>query len=196
MPDLSTRSGQRLPGRLPAMITAMTTAVSDRLPQRAPDEPPVPRGTSTGENVVRTVLLLLGVSAVGWGVWSVWNSFLRKEWWPIVRWAVGGIIVHDVILAPVALAVGFLVLPRVPRHWRDPLRGAVLAVATFAVLTIPLLVSPSPRYNPTVVPTSAGVSVAVALGVPIAGAVITITIGSLLRRRRARADDGADSAGG
>lgn len=144
--------------------------------------PALPPSTTRAQLVVRLVLAAAGVAALAVGARSAWLHLL-DQWWPVLRWATGGVLVHDLLLAPLALLLGVLVLRRVPPGWRDPLRGALLGLATAAVLVLPLLQSPARRWNTTILPTPGGVSVLVAVLVPLAGALIAVAVG---RRRASR----------
>jgi len=142
----------------------------------------LPPSANRGQLGVRLALAAAGVAALAVGAWSAWQHLL-PAWWPVLRWAAGGVLVHDLLLAPLALLLGVLVLPRVPPAWRDPLRGALLGLATAAVLLLPLLQSPARRWNATILPTPGWVSVLVAVLVPVAGALLAVALG---RRRASR----------
>jgi hypothetical protein len=104
-----------------------------------------------------------------------------------VLWLVGGVVVHDAILAP--LTIGFTVLGMrvVPPQARTRVTVALIVIATVTVTAIPVLGRFGARPdNPTLLPRSyvAGWLVFVAIVV-----VVTLLVGPAgrsLRRRRGR----------
>jgi hypothetical protein len=52
------------------------------------------------------------------------------------------VVVHDALLAPCAVVLGWLVLRRASEVVRPPLRLGLLAAVTVAVIGIPLLAAP------------------------------------------------------
>lgn len=54
-------------------------------------------------------------------------------------WLVGGVILHDAVLAPATLAVGLLLARVVPSSWRGAVTAVLVVVGTITVLAIPVL---------------------------------------------------------
>jgi hypothetical protein len=84
----------------------------------------------------------LGVAAgglvMGWGVAGLLRhaaSTVPASW---LRWLVGVLLAHDLLLVPALLAVGLLVR-RAPSPWRPPLRAALIVSGTLALTSLPLL---------------------------------------------------------
>ena len=90
---------------------------------------------------VRAAIGATGVLLVVVGAYAFLTAVDPGQWVGAVAWVAAGIAAHDALLAPVALVVGFLLLPRLPDRARGPARGALLAVAVLTILTVPLLVT-------------------------------------------------------
>lgn len=98
------------------------------------DEPVATRG----ENVVRLLLILTGV---GFGLWGVWlmRDFTTQQLTSEAFWLAGGVIVHDAILAPVVVVVGFVASRLLPDHFRSSTATAFLIWGTLTIAFLPVL---------------------------------------------------------
>ncbi|MFC8596759.1 hypothetical protein [Isoptericola sp. NPDC057191] len=137
----------------------------------------------------RRVLVAAGAALLGFGLWTAWSTVPQGQWLSALTWLAGGVVVHDAVLAPMAVAVGALVLPRVPAVWRGPLRGGLLAAGALAVLSVALLAGAADRRNWSVVPHEPWPAVATVVLVVGAGVVA----GAFLSAGR---DPGARTSGG
>ncbi len=77
-------------------------------------------------------------AGVGWvvmafGVWGLFDNEGNTKPALLVRWVLGTLLVHDLLIVPVVIAVGALVGWLLPPRWRGPVRGA-LALSALAVL--------------------------------------------------------------
>lgn len=117
---------------------------------------------ATGRWVTATRWLLAaaGIAAIGVGGWQLLLRPGHPPLQPVATWLAGGVVLHDAVLAPLIVAVAWLL-----RRWggagRSPARrtavtwwlGAVLAVAAVAaLLRVPAWRSPAGAGNPTVHP--------------------------------------------
>lgn len=106
-------------------------------------------------------VVLLGVAAR----YTVMRSAdIRPAVW--VRWWVTAAVVHDVIVAPLALAVGWVVVRFAPRALKAPLQTALLLSAVLVAVSWPALrdygrVASNPTYLPRDYATGLALSVAV-----------------------------------
>jgi len=102
-----------------------------------------------------------------------------------VRWRVTAAVVHDVVVAPVAVAVGWAVVRFAPRWLKAPLQSALLLSAVVVAVSWPALrgygrVASNPTYLPR----------DYARGLTVTLAVVWIAcggwvVGRLIRRRSA-----------
>ena len=89
----------------------------------------------------RAVVGAVGVGLAAVGAYAFLTAVDPGQWVGAVAWVAAGIAAHDALLAPLALILGFLVLPRLPERARGPARGALLALAAVTIITVPLLVT-------------------------------------------------------
>ncbi|MFD4992317.1 hypothetical protein ACFWH7_01100 [Cellulosimicrobium cellulans] len=141
-----------------------------------PADPAAPPGAARPASAVvrgaRRVLVAGGAAAVAFGAWTAWSTVPRGQWTSVLAWLAGGVVVHDAVLAPLALALGALVLPRVPPVWRAPLRGGLLAAGALAVLAVAVVAGAADRRHWSVVPQDPLPAIATAVLVVGAGVVV------------------------
>lgn len=104
----------------------------------------------------RRVLVAGGVAAMGWWAWLALTAVPPHWWLPWGAWLAGSVALHDAVIAPVVVALGWLVLVRLPALARTqrqavteeradtagsvPVRAAVLLRGAVMVLGTLLLV--------------------------------------------------------
>jgi hypothetical protein len=70
----------------------------------------------------------------------------------IVRWFLGAAVIHDGLIAPAVLLVGFVVARPLPAPLRGPVQGGLIVSAVVALFSLPLVRGYGVRPdNPTVV---------------------------------------------
>ena len=102
-------------------------------------------------------------------------------------WVVGADLVHDLVLAPIAVAASVLLTRLVPLPWRAPIRAALATSAVLLIIAVPPLLGTahdSTPNNPTVQPLDYPSAVATAIGVVWAAAGLWV-VAIALRRRHA-----------
>ncbi|WP_062349333.1 hypothetical protein [Herbidospora yilanensis] len=97
--------------------------------------------------------------------------------WGVVAGFAGAIVLHDAIIGPVVLLAGLLVA-RLPD--RVVVRGALITMGALTLITVPVLLRPGPRPNPTVLAQPYGLNLLICLVVVAVVAVVLV----LVRRRR------------
>ena len=134
-------------------------------------------------SIGRLALLGVGVALMGVGAVVGLTTIPQRQWPGVVLWLAGGVAVHDAILAPTAVLLGLLVLPRVGLRWRAPLRAGALGAAVLAVFAVVIVGASSRRRNASVVPVAPTTSLAVAGALLVAAVLIGAALGSLTRHR-------------
>lgn len=86
----------------------------------------------------RACFAAVGVAALGYGAWLVWRMG-SEQWLPLVKWLAGGVIAHDLLLAPVVVVIGILAARALPAYARLPVALAVVVWGSITVLAIPVL---------------------------------------------------------
>lgn len=151
----------------------------------------VPEPPSPAVRWSRRMLVAAGLALAGFGAWTAWSTVPSGQWASAFAWLAGGVVVHDVVLAPLAVGAGALVLPRAPTAWRAPLRGGLLAAGALAVLAVAQLAGAADRHHWSVVPQEPVTAVTTAVLVVVAGVVLGVVVtaaraGVARRRLRAR----------
>ena len=123
--------------------------------------------------ILRTVsavagVVLLGVAARYVAVRSV---DIRPAVW--IRWWVTAALVHDVIVAPLTIAVGWVVVRFAPRPVKAPLQAALVLSAVLVAVSWPALRGYGRvASNPTYLPRDYGTGLAVSLAAVWAGCAV------------------------
>ena len=82
-----------------------------------------------------------------------------------IRWMVTGAVVHDVVVAPLAVAVGWLVVRAVPRAAKAPVQAGLILTAVVVAVSWPALRGYGRvASNPTYLPRDYGTGLLVTLG--------------------------------
>jgi hypothetical protein len=105
-----------------------------------------------------------------WGLLGHAEATSPAAW---ARWLAAALLVHDLLVAPALLAVGWLV-GRLPGGWRAPVRAGLVVSATVALTTLPAFLGDGRETQPgntSLLPNHYGRSLALVLG-PVWAAVI------------------------
>lgn len=134
---------------------------------------------------MRWVLAIAGLAALGWGAWLAIDFAGRHDSIQAAVWFVGGPVVHDALLAPVAGVCGLLLARVLPVAWVGPVAiGAVLS-GVLSLLAVPLVWRPfGVAANPGLHDRNYGLGLGIAIGVVWLGVVVACAI-------RARRTDAA-----
>ncbi|ORT95156.1 hypothetical protein UK99_13990 [Frankia casuarinae] len=145
-------------------------------------------GTSGGDGmnavVLRGVAVAAGLAAIGYGVDGVLTHQQATRPPNTVVWLIGGVLVHDALLVPATMLVGFLLTRLVPPPYRSVAQGALLVNAAVALSSLPLWRGyGGDPGNPTVNPLPYGRNLALVLAVVWAGAA-ALMVSRAVRARR------------
>ncbi len=117
-------------------------------------------------------LLLMGIGA--------WQLSVVPDPWEVGVWLVGALVLHDALIAPLVLVLGFLVAA-VPA--RGVVRGALITGGATVLITLPLLLRPGSPPNPSALPLPYGRNLLLVLGAVVISAVVVAVAGRHLPRR-------------
>ena len=92
-----------------------------------------------GDRALRAGLVVVGVLGGLVGAYAFVTGVPVRQWLGVGSWLAGGVVVHDALIAPLAVVLGLLVTRKASPRIRRLLRTALLAGATVGVLLIPLL---------------------------------------------------------
>jgi hypothetical protein len=84
--------------------------------------------------------LLLASASVPAGAYALWLlvQSAMDQWLALLTWLLGGVILHDLVLAPMVLAVG-VAARRLPGYVRAPAAAALVVWGSVTVLAVPVL---------------------------------------------------------
>ncbi|GAA2438565.1 hypothetical protein ACFPFX_36385 [Streptomyces mauvecolor] len=95
---------------------------------------------------MRTAVGAAGVALMAFGALLLWG---QSTHWDVLIWLAGAVVLHDGVIAPLVLGVGFLVGGL--KH-RGLVRGALLAAGCLTLVALPVLLRPLPTANSSVLP--------------------------------------------
>jgi hypothetical protein len=95
---------------------------------------------------MRTALGAAGLALMAVGLYLLVTGGQFKG---VALWLAGAVVLHDLLVAPLVLAVGLL-LALLPA--RGLLRGALVTAGCLTVIALPVLLAPGTPHNPSVLP--------------------------------------------
>ncbi len=81
----------------------------------------------------------VGSLVMAYGAYGLIANLLPEERPRWVVWFVGGLLVHDLLLAPAALAVGLLVRRLFPASLRGPIAVGLIATGVLVLASVPVV---------------------------------------------------------
>ena len=135
--------------------------------------------------ITRVILVAVGLVIGGYGAVLVWENppviIVR-----IVAWALVGVVLHDLVFAPVCAALGFAGRRLIPGRWWPPVAVAAFCSIVLVFLAIPVYGKPGMRPdNMTVLDRNYPLGLWISLGL-VWGCVPLYYLASLLRMRTDR----------
>jgi len=104
---------------------------------RPPDGVPARRRGPVGRG--RSLVGLAGLALLATGAWLAVTGVSTSDRLRVLVWLVGGVAVHDGVVAPSATVLGRVARLHVPSALLPTLRVAGLALLTLVLLAVPLL---------------------------------------------------------
>jgi len=138
-------------------------------------------------NAVRWSLGSIGVLVAGYGGWLLLTRQAGDQLVSAAQWLVGGVVLHDLMLAPALLVLAAVTARLVPRSARAPVAVLLVVVGSVTLMAIPVLGGFGRRVdNPSLLDREyvAGWLLLVTI------LVVVVAVGSLVQRWRR--GDGAD----
>jgi hypothetical protein len=127
----------------------------------------------------------VGWAGIAWGVVGIFSHSLDTRPANLARFVVGGVLLHDLLVAPVAILAGVLVARRVPARARGPVQAALAISAIVALFAYPLVRAYGlAANNPTSLPHNYGRNLLVVLGLVWLAAGVAILRNAQQSRER------------
>lgn len=132
-------------------------------------------------------MAVLGWLVMSYGVYGLMINAAQTHPANWLLWFLGGIVVHDFLIAPVVIGVGVLVSRAVPDDFRGPVQGALVAGGIVALTALPYVLGfGRSSSNPSALPNNYATALLTLLLFIAAGAAGLVG----LRRRRQSAQGG------
>jgi hypothetical protein len=140
--------------------------------------------------VLRVLLGAAGLAVLGNGLRGLLTGTHAAALGSIGHWLLGGLILHDAVLAPVVFAASAIAYRITGPRLRRTLAAVLLIGGSAVLVALPEFLLPPGNPNPTVHPLNYARGLAVVGGAVIAAALLYLLIpplvGRLRERRRAR----------
>ena len=90
---------------------------------------------------MRAARVMIAAAGVAFGLWGLWlmRDFTREQLTSEAFWLAGGVILHDAVLAPVVVVIGYAGSRLLPGHFRSSTATAFLVWGTLTVAFLPTL---------------------------------------------------------
>ena len=135
---------------------------------------------------MRWLLLAAGVPATAYGA----ALLLGRGWSDLAAvtvWLAAGVLLHDVVLAPLVLLAAAAGARRLPAGWRGPVAAGFVVLGSVTLLAVPVLGRFGARPdNPTLLDRPYGVGWALVAVLTLVGVAVAAGAPAILRRRRGR----------
>lgn len=158
--------------------------------ERMPEDPYAPDPdrplTSAARPWWRWLFLVPGIAAVGWGAVGLMQHRADVPLMPWLTWFVGGVLVHDLLVAPLVVAVGALLTRLLPTPARAPIVVGLVVSAMLAVISILFVLNPGRPQEPGFLPLDYARNLTVLVGATMLVAVVWAAVAT----RRSRAQSG------
>ena len=122
------------------------------------------------------VALVAGWAVIGYGAWVMVANAAETHPVNMGVFLVGLLLLHDLVIAPLTIAIAAGLRGRLPRVARGALAGAVMISAVTVALVVPAAIDRTDKVagNPTIVPRNpwVGAAIVVALVWLVAGLVV------------------------
>jgi hypothetical protein len=133
---------------------------------------------------LRTVAALAGTGLAAYGIVGLVGSTHTHSLISAIEWFVGGALTHDLVLAPVVIALGALLTRLVPASMRPYVQAGLFITAALTLVALPFLLGWGYHAsNPSALPLNYGRGYGIAVGCVWALIALTAWLRS---RRRAR----------
>jgi len=129
------------------------------------------------------IMAMIGWALMSYGVYGLIINAAQTNPSSWLVWFLGGIVVHDFLLAPVVIGVGVLVSRAVPDRHRGPVQGALVAGGIVSLTALPYVLGfGRSSSNPSALPNNYAAALGLVLVLIAAVAAVLVA----LRRRRGR----------
>ncbi|MEO6510559.1 MAG: hypothetical protein ABIO16_06185 [Nocardioides sp.] len=83
----------------------------------------------------RLLIGAIGVAGAAYGAWLL----LQQDYLSTAVWLAVGVVLHDFVLVPLTLGLGWVAVRVVPPGWRSPLAVGLLVLGSVTLMAVPVL---------------------------------------------------------
>ena len=106
-------------------------------PRPATEPPPAEERPEPPSGPLFWVGAVVGGAVIGYGVWGLLDQFGTTQAREVAIWFLGGAVLHDGLVAPLAVVLGWALSRALPRLAQRPVQLALAATALLVVFTWP-----------------------------------------------------------
>lgn len=132
--------------------------------------------------------VLVGGAIFAFGLFGLLRNAratIPSDWF---TYLLGSLIVHDALLVPAVLLVGFLLSRFTPAAIRSGLQGTLAVCGVVALMSVPVVMAEGRRAdNPSLLPHDYGRNLAIVLALILAAGMVLTVVRAASARRRAGA---------
>ncbi|MEN3360359.1 MAG: hypothetical protein V7637_4341 [Mycobacteriales bacterium] len=143
---------------------------------------------------VRWALGLAGGGLIGYGAHRIASGGLTTDPADLTRWLLAGVLGHDLLIAGLTAAVGWLLARLVPATVRPAVQGGLLVAASLVLIAVPVLSGRGGHGNPSTDPLDYPRNLAVAL-LAVAAGTAAAAAWRVRRANRSARQSTSDSGG-
>jgi hypothetical protein len=94
-----------------------------------------------------------GLAVMAYGIYGLVHAAGQTQPNQWIRWFIGGLLVHDFVIAPLVFLTAVVMVRRVPWPWKAPLQGALIASGILILAVWPYVAGYGRKPdNPTLLP--------------------------------------------
>lgn len=139
-------------------------------------------------SVGRIVMVTIGAAFLGIGAYALLSQVALDTLPNLFLWLVGGLIIHDAIIAPIVAVIGFVLSKSLPNGTRQIVQGGLIVAGVISLIALPVVIGGGKtELNPSLLPLDYSRNLLIAL--VIIGAITGLLV--VLRLLRGRASTGS-----
>jgi hypothetical protein len=117
----------------------------------------------------RWLFVVPGLAAVAYGAYGLWTSLSSEALTSWAIWMLGGALLHDLVVAPVWIGLGWLAARTLPRPARAPVVVGAATSAAVALVALPFVLGfGGDEGDTSFLPRDYGTTLLVVVGVVLA----------------------------
>jgi hypothetical protein len=133
--------------------------------------------------IFRFVLGAVGLALLGNGAYGLLTSPQTSPPEAVGQWLVGGLILHDALLAPAVYVLGAIACRFTSARWRGRLAALLLIGGSLTLISLPEVLRQGRNANPTVLPLDYARNIGLLLGALVTAMALYSAVDAARRRR-------------